>query len=867
LSLKVCDPACGSGHFLIAAAHRIANRLAAVRTGDEEPSPEAVRSALRDVIGRCLYGVDVNPMAVELCKVNLWLEALEPGKPLSFLEHHIQCGNSLLGATPGLLKRGIPGEAFDPIEADDKEYCKKYRKENKKEREGQGSLFQPSLEPWNRLGDLATALADLDAIKDDTLEGQRAKQERWERLVRSQGYEFGRLWADAWCAAFVWKKAKDPALPYPITEEVFRRIEKNPHSALPWMVKEIRRLAEEYQFFHWHLAFPDVFRPERGTESASAEVGSREVRNRGAPAAPDSRLATGHSRSGFDVVLGNPPWERIKLQEKEFFAERRPDIANAPNAAARRRMIEALKKDDLPLSAAFQAALRRADGESALVRSTGLYPLCGRGDVNTYALFAELNRSLLGPSSRVGCIVPSGIATDDTTKLFFQDLVERGSIAHLYDFENRKGLFPAVDSRMKFCLLTMVGPKAPVKVSEFVFFAHETADLSDAPRRFALAPDDFALLNPNTRTCPIFRTRRDAELTKGIYRRVPVLMDESKGEAGNPWAVTFLRMLDMANDSGLFRTAEQLKADGWALQGNVFRRGSDRYLPVYEAKMAGFFDHRAADVVISPTAMVRQGQSEDLSDADHEDLRRLPIPRFWVAQGEVEDRLKDRWDRAWLLGWRDITSVTNERTVIASVIPRVGVGHKFPLAMVPVPAPSVAALLANLDSFALDYAARQKLGGTSLTYFVLKQLPVLPPSAYEDVAPWSRKETVGEWIRPRVLELAYTAWDLAPFGRDLGWDGPPFRWDPDRRFKLRCEMDAAFFHLYGNGRDDVGYIMETFPIVRRNDEKQYGDYRTKELVLDIYDQMAKAMQGGEPYQTILDPPPADPRIAHERQAS
>src|SRR5690606_12377314 len=134
LNLKVCDPACGSGHFLVAAARRIARRLASVRSGDEEPSPQDVTQALRDVVGRCLYGVDVNPMAVELCKVALWMEALEPGKPLSFLDAHIQCGNSLLGATPALLEKGIPDEAFTAIEGDDKKACSEAKKRNKKER-------------------------------------------------------------------------------------------------------------------------------------------------------------------------------------------------------------------------------------------------------------------------------------------------------------------------------------------------------------------------------------------------------------------------------------------------------------------------------------------------------------------------------------------------------------------------------------------------------------------------------------------------------------------------------------------------------------------------------------------------------------
>src|SRR2546425_2379330 len=334
LRLKVCDPACGSGHFLIAAAHRLAKHLASVRTGDDEPAPEAIRTALRDVIGHCIYGVDINPMAVELCKVSLWMEALEPGKPLSFLDHRIQCGNSLIGATPALLKAGIPDDAFKPIEGDDRTVCSEYRKHNKQEREGQQRLFAHAPEPWARLGNLATGLLQLEEISDDSIAGVRRKQEHWEELVRSQGYIYSRLWVDAWCAAFVWKKTRDRNHPYPITEELFRKIERNPfHVVNTWHEQEIRRLAEQYQFFHWHLAFPDVFR---------VPVGDEEPKNE----------QTGWS-GGFDVVLGNPPWDRIKLQEKEWFATRRPEIANAPNAAARRKMIEALRNEDAALYEAF----------------------------------------------------------------------------------------------------------------------------------------------------------------------------------------------------------------------------------------------------------------------------------------------------------------------------------------------------------------------------------------------------------------------------------------------------------------------------------------------------------------------------------
>ncbi|RMH21648.1 MAG: hypothetical protein D6696_05340, partial [Acidobacteria bacterium] len=465
LALKVCDPACGSGHFLIAAAHRLAKRLAAVRTGDDEPSPDAVRSALRDVIGHSIYGVDLNPMAVELCKVNLWLDALEPGKPLSFLDHHVRCGNSLLGATPALLEKGIPDDAFKPILGDDKAFCTHWRKKNKAFRRSRQLTIPISADaPWQRLGNLAAAMMRLDALGDDTVAEVREKEAMYRDLVASSGYEHGRLLADAWCAAFVWHKRQSPERPYPITEEVFRKIERNPHSVAGWLKAEVKRLAEEYQFFHWHLAFPEVFRlPAAGEEIADDGPGWI---------------------GGFDVVLGNPPWDRLKLQEKEFFAERSPAIAGAPNAAARRKLIAALRDGDPELYDAFRNAKRRAEGESHLVRDGGRYPLCGRGDVNTYSIFAELNRSLIAPRGRVGCIVPSGIATDDTTKYFFQDLVRRRALHSLYHFENEDRIFLGLHHAYRFCLITITGLDVKVPETRFVAYARQVRHLDEPDRRY-----------------------------------------------------------------------------------------------------------------------------------------------------------------------------------------------------------------------------------------------------------------------------------------------------------------------------------------------------------------------------------------------
>lgn len=346
LSLKVCDPAVGSGHFLIAAAHRLSRRLAEIRAGDEALSLDVQRHALRDVVSHCLYGVDINPLSVELCKVSLWMLAMEPGKPLSFLDHHIQCGNALLGATPEALEKGIPDAAFKPIEGDDKEYCKQFKAANKQERKlrGQaGDLFDRENKPWERLGNVPAAIAKLDTLPDDTPEAVRKKAETYEKAVRSADYLNARFLHDAWCAAFVWKKCppEDGGFDYPITNGELTKIERNPHNCPPWMREETQRLAGEYLFFHWHLAFPEVF---------------------------------GAAHGGFDVMLGNPPWDRFKASDIEFFAESAPKIAATKNAAKRRKAISELQNSDPALFAKWTDRIRIGEATVQLVRGSARFP-------------------------------------------------------------------------------------------------------------------------------------------------------------------------------------------------------------------------------------------------------------------------------------------------------------------------------------------------------------------------------------------------------------------------------------------------------------------------------------------------------------
>ena len=801
LSITVIDPACGSGHFLLAAARRLASRLAAVRTGGT-PGAHEYRMALRDAVTHCIHGVDRNPMALELARMSLWLETYTPDRAMGFLDHHLVQGDALLGLLDlAVLKDGIPDEAFKALTGDDKAVARTLAKLNKAglkqlEKRRRGDELELAL----RQPELGDAFAHLDDLEDDRLETVEAKREQYEALRARAADSAAALAADLFLGAFMMQKRLAPGAKaltesaaagrFPTTGTLLMALDGGLHPDHTVAVAA-RQACRDASVLHWPLAFPQVF-----------------------------------ARGGFDMVLGNPPWERIKLQEQEYFATRDAAIAGARNKAERQRLIDRLEaaeegSPERRLFEEFVGAKHIAEAASVFCHAEARYPLTGVGDVNTYALFAETSYRLASTIGRAGLVLPTGIATDDSTKRFFGDVVQSQRLVSLYDFENRQGLFPAVDSRQKFCLFTIGNSSA----AEFAFFLMQVHELSDERRRFELTPEDFRLINPNTLTCPVFRSRADAELTKQIYRNVPVLIDETKPpEEGNPWGLSFMAMFHMSNDSGMFGD-------------EPFEGG----LPLYEAKMIHQFDHRWATYELNADGSV---SSRDVTDAEKQDQAFEVRPRYWTAAHQASAKLRAAgWDRHWLFGLRGIGRATDERTIIASVVPSSGVGNSIPVIILNrVPEPTLAAaLLANLCSLSLDFAARFKVGGINLNFFILNQLPVLHPSSYTAADL--------DFIGPRVLELTYTSQSLRPWARDLRYYGEPFPWNSARRALLRAELNAYFARLYGLTRAELGYVLdpaaimgadypsETFRVLKNNDERTYGDYRTKRLVLEAWDQL------------------------------
>jgi hypothetical protein len=897
LSITVCDPSCGSGHFLLAAARRLAETLAELRAPDGAVRPDDYRHALREVASRCLYGVDINPMAVELCRVALWLETVDPGKPLGFLNHHIRHGNSLLGTTPDLIAAGLPDETFTAIEGDDKPACAELKKRNKAERTGFGPLFAQEEDSIREK--LRQAATSIEAMDDSQPAALQKKEAAFLTNETAPEYRHAKLLADLWCAAFVIKKigsndtpvvsssSQSPIPPreddqllhtdddlfgQPVPASKSTAKPKKPlitdHRSLGTasgittgtlrefvqgkplpeeLESEVTQLAEQYRFFHWHLAFPQVF-----------------------------------AQGGFDCILGNPPWDKIQPEEEKFFFALRPDIANAPSAKTRKSLIASLPNQDPATHQKWETYKRIVDSTCHYLRSSGILRFTCDGNLNSYRIFTEVASQLISSRGRAGLVSQTGLATDESGKELFDHLLRGGRLVRFWDFENRGEFFVDVHQQFRFCLITIAGnsDSNSGRSAEFGWLLHKIEETEAPDRLVHLSASDLLLFNPSSRTCPVLTSQKDVELSRLIYGRSVHIMLNEKDRYER---IDFLgELFNMTRDSGLF-----------------LKEPPSDSLPLYEAKFIHQFDHRFASSV--------EGDVRDMTELEKQNPELEITPKSFVSAEVVRDRTQKRGIRTnWLCGFRSIASPTNEHTSIAAVFPFSGVGNSINL-ILGLSGIQASMLIAASNSCAFDYCARQKLSGSNVNIWIFKQLPIPTPTTYGQPCPWALHPqstihhppstihhppstihdppSLRDWLLPRVLELTYTAWDLEAFAEDCGWPGPPFRWDEDRRFLLRCELDAAFFHLYLGSeaewrqqpealtrafptpRHAVSYIMDTFPIVKRKDEAKHGTYRTKETILQIYDALATSMASGVPYQTLLNPPPADPACCHPPRES
>lgn len=860
LNMKVCDAASGSGHIVLAMARTIAWYVCTLRTGEDNPASLDYRQALREVISRCVYAVDYNPDAVELCKVVLWIEGYCAGKPLSFLDHHIRCGNSVLGVSDlQMLINGVPDKALTAKDKDTLKALKKMNQEAVKAVNG-NTGNEPTFGFENPFGieemsiaqiGLADKIRFINHLPEETLEQEIVKQLRWQELMASARVDCLRRACDIYAYAFyhtvkadeLYKdkggtdKELDLEAEVPYTKTVMRalqEIEAMEHlekgEPLPTYYRqlsadfktEVRRIAEEQRFFHWCVEFPEVFAANKG----------------------------------FDVMCGNPPWDKIKVEDKKWFESHgRADIVNAGTASQRKKAIADLPVSDPILYKEYTKALADAEALSRFVRLAGRFDLTATGDIDLYPMFAELCLSF--SKEAWGLVMPTGIAVNDSNKTFFSKLIDENRLVSIYSFENEEKLFE-IHHSFKFCLLTCCSQKNTPHPVSGGFYLRRVDHLLDPRRIYTLQTSDFARLNPNTKTCPVFRTSRDAKLTAKIYRNSTILYNEITGE--NPWNVKFSRMLDMSNDSYLFRTYAQLTAQGATLNGNTFTTvDGETYVPLYEGKMIWHYNHHYGTW---PTEGERPNSINMPSLDELSNPNSHIMPWYWVPLSAVKDRLvkKDKdgnliweWKHKWLFAFRDVTNAMTERSFIIAPIPDAfGVGNTATLLYAERGCMPGASLYGMMSSLIFDYTTRQKIGGTHASINYVKQFPVLTPDQIPSTMQWQ--------IVKRVAELCYFNHDMDGWAEEL-WEEmseeqrtelpqlgaqQPWVYNPERRAILQAELDAIFAHLYGLNTEDLVYILdpedicgkgcinETFRVLKDNEIRQYGEYRTKRLVLEAW---------------------------------
>ena len=838
LEMKVLDPAMGSGHFLVSAVDFLTDyisdlleytaevpdwlnggyesplvaRIASIRDDIVKRAKESHwimdESQLTDqaiirrmVLKRCIYGVDKNPLTVELAKVSLWLHSFTVGAPLSFLDHHLRCGDSLIGLRVAEASKYLSewGGLFASSAIAGAESSAKLMHDIEEMSDADVAEVETSA---TLFGEVEEATSDLRGLLDFVC------GLRWQTagMKSKQRKEFE--------GPLVETLSQDPDNTFDLLANGPNGASSSSTSAFSAMWTESKSIADRERVLHWEASFPGVWQDWQ-----------------------DDR-----PKGGFDAVIGNPPWDQIEQPEVEWFALRDEEIALAPTGAIRKALIQERKESGDPLALDYVTARGNAAAVRVYVRSTKGYPFFSTGRINLYSLFVERAMNLVKPDGFVGLLTPSGIYADKTAAKFFKSVSTSGRLASLFDFENRRlgtdlpPFFPDVDSRFKFCAIAIGSTERTFEVTKCGFFLNGAEDTKDPDRCFPLAAGDFVKVNPNTGTAPIFRTRRDSDITRRIYERHPVLVDRSHGGERHAWPVRFMQgHFNMTSDSHLFRTAEQLKSDGYyPVEGNRRKRGDELYLPLYEGKMVQAFDHRAASITVRANKLFRPGQPVRTKGKDYVDSGFAPRPRYWVNQKHSADTK----EHDWFLAFKDITAPTNVRTMIAAIIPQVRCGHTLPVILRSgerLDVGNATNLVANLNSFVFDYVARQKVQGTHLTWYTVEQLPVIAGDGYDQRF---GNKTAGELVRDHVLRLTFTSDDMFPFAQDLGYTGLPFTWDAEERRHLRARLDALYFHLYGLSKDDAGYILDTFPIVRRRDEKVFGNYRTKNLILAYMNALA-----------------------------
>ncbi len=809
LRLRVLDPAMGSGAFLVAACRFLGDAytratIDAGRLTDEEVTEEVRALHRRLVAESCLCGVDLNPMAVELARLSLWLETLARDRPLTFLDHRLRPGNSLIGARLRDLD-GIPDEAFEMLPRSATKAQKARARDLKKRNAKDQKALRSSQVVMPGFGLEAELAAPVDLVRrelgalsgpSDTVEEVRAKAERYRRM-REDDHSFKRLkqTLDLWCAAWFWPP--DASVDRP-TSTAFRRLAHRIWGRAEGASAEddaaltlASEVAERRRFLHYELEFPD----------AAGALGS-----------DPARVAS------FDAVIGNPPWDKIEAHPKDFFPNYDPLFRTYDPAQA--RAAEEYLTVTTEIDTSWKRLMDEADLLSAWTRTApGYLNQVGGRAPNVYRPFAERAIRLLRTGGRLGFVLPANLCAEDAgvglRKLWLTE--NRWVLARV--FENREKIFP-IHRSFKFGAFVVEAGGATEEV-DAAFMLHRFDQIEDpGEARLRLTMDFIQSFSAKSLALLEFRRGRDVEIARRLWAAAPALGEEVEGR----WRLKFGYDLNGTHQRSLMNTA-----------GHGY--------PCLENKMFWQFDHRlreptrwSAPEIVRPFLAERElkrwrAACRDLLGVDPDDDAAQDLPL--QCDG-------------YRIAYRDIAPNTNQRTLIAAVIPpgwlttEAGPGafgfeyFRDAARVVARPALKAAEWLvvsALLNGLTADFAMRLLNTGTHVKIHHLARLPVPRLTGGESVF----DALVGPAGRLTCTTFDYG--DLWQSAMGTPWTPDVAAHDETERRLLRAEIDAIVARIYGLDRDDLEYILSTFEALRNTEVREQGEFLTRRLVLSAFDRL------------------------------
>ncbi|MCP9782234.1 N-6 DNA methylase [Cyanobium sp. WKJ7-Wakatipu] len=797
LNIKVIDPACGSGHFLLAAARRLAVALAQVRAGDDQPSEDDRQHALRDVVAHCIYAVDKNPMAVELCKVALWIEAIDPGKPLSFLDAHIQCGDSLVGVfDPKVLVEGIPDEAYKQLTGDDKTVCSSLKKENAAARKNnsrrgsnrgiQGSFDLSGAKPRSRSQE---ALQAIEAMPEATLAESAAKQAAYANWLGQSGQDPEALAADLFTAAFFLAKTSGSRATVPTTEHLLRLLGGQPVEEA--MEEAVAHASQSFRFFHWHLRFGEVM-----------------------------------ARGGFDCVLGNPPWETISPNIKEWFSTYDQTIKSS--SPIEQEQIQKRLLENLAIRKSWDSYCDFLSRLGEFIKESGRFSLfppgnLGKGNMNLYRFFTELATKLsTRHATVVGLIIPDHLYLGASAYSIRKELIEKRGKLYLRAFENSGGVwFPTIHRSTRFCLFTSV-MAAP----------EESLNAAFGLRTLKSIPANARGIDIPTWMCNEFG---------GSAFTIPEVMSE--------YEVEIIQAIHSAYTS--FQSSYQHFSASRRPYSQELNTGSNKLslndtkagLPVIEGRMITNYDYR------TKIYNSGKGRSSVWIEAEFSSAEKALSPQWYITPEHLNQDSIDRIAR-FRIGFCDVANSTNQRSLTAALIPPGCIcGHKVPTISIPEQGPaSMMLTLGICNSLITDFLVKKKVSLT-LSFTIMDSLPI--PIKHPS-SPAEQHLTV------KAASLMLVGEEMAPFATSFAseiesWPcSEEFRPEEDvnKRLKLAAEIDAIYaFNILRLSRAQLGFILkpkditeecsgyEPFGALERAEIRRFGEYRTQRLVLEAWDRL------------------------------